>query len=733
MTYSRMVRWIIGTCLLAIPLAAQPQIGGGTCSSASLNGSYAFSLTGRQVTGAGTFTNIFQAEGTAHFDGLSVATITLTADTPQSVGAPLTWTGTYSVQANCAGTATITTGGSATLYIAIYNQGSNFLVTGADATYFYTGSGNTQPSACSTSLLSGSYVYSGTGYGFSGTSLTGIANGTGLLQFDGQGKVTANIGISGSVSTALAATGSYSVSSNCTGMATLSDSTGNAYTMGLSISSGNTTASTDLMAMLGQASKFTMDGSAHAVTAATCSPASLTGTYSLTLSGRDVSSAGSLAGSFQGNGTATFDGMGNVVLAGTSNTNQVSGKTFSYTGTYSLPASCSGTMTLTTTGAAAMNLVVWSSAKQFNITGADSTYVYSGSGGPRPAGCANATLSGEYTYDASGFTLSGTSQTGVGDEVGVLNFDGQGNVTGNYTVTSSGTVATTYTSSGTYSVTPNCLGTAALMDSVGNVNALNFGILNTYGQGVDVIEANPRFVRSGSAHAAFLNPTQSIGNVASYAVNYTPPGSVFVLFGENLAAKPVSATTVPLPATLGSTGVTVNGEPAPLFYVDSGQIDAQMPWDIPGGTVASVIVKNGNVTSNAAAVFVPATGTPGISFYSTNRAVVVNQDGTLNSSTAGASVGDEVVAYFTGGGPVQAAGKLTTGAAAPSGLSEITGASTVTVGTATAVVKYIGLTPGSVGLYQVNFIVPQLSKGTYGVVIDIANQDSNNPVMTITN
>jgi hypothetical protein len=116
--------------------------------------------------------------------------------------------------------------------------------------------------------------------------------------------------------------------------------------------------------------------------------------------------------------------MGNVVLAGTSNTNQVSGKTFSYTGTYSLPASCSGTMTLTTTGAAAMNLVVWSSAKQFNITGADSTYVYSGSGGPRPAGCANATLSGEYTYDASGFTLSGTSQTGVGDEVGVLNFDG---------------------------------------------------------------------------------------------------------------------------------------------------------------------------------------------------------------------------------------------------------------------------------------------------------------------
>ena len=89
--------------------------------------------------------------------------------------------------------------------------------------------------------------------------------------------------------------------------------------------------------------------------------------------------------------------------------------------------------------------------------------------------------------------------------------------------------------------------------------------------------------------------------------------------------------------------------------------------------------------------------------------------------------------HFTGGGPVQAAGKLVTGSPAPDGLSPVTGTYSVTVGTAQATVKYIGLTPEAIGLYQVNFIVPQLPKGTYPVVINIEGHPSNSPVMTISN
>jgi uncharacterized protein (TIGR03437 family) len=473
--------------------------------------------------------------------------------------------------------------------------------------------------------------------------------------------------------------------------------------------------------------------SAQTITGGTCSASSLNGTYSLALNGRAISAAGSFAGSFQGNGAATFDGVSVVTFTGIANTNEAAGKQFTYSGTYTIPSNCYGTITLTDGSAATFTLVVWDSGREFNITGSDATYVYSGSGGNFQPACATATLSGEYVYTATGFTLSGTAQNGAGDEAGVLQFDGQGNVTSSYTISSSGTTSAAITASGTYSVTSNCLASATLTDSTGKSNAVSFVIEGTYGEALDLTEANSQFVRTGSGHATFLNPTESIGNVASYAVNATPPGSVFVLFGTGLAAKPAGPLNTPLPTTLLTTMVTVNGEPAPLFYVDTGQIDAQMPWDILGGTVATVIVKNGTATSNAVAVYVPATGTPGISVYGNDRAVVVNADGVVNSPTDAAAVGDEVVAYFTGGGPVTAAGKLVTGSPAPGGLSPVTGNSTVTVAGTNATIKYIGLTPSAIGLYQVNFLVPQISKGTYPVVITIANQASNNPVMSVSN
>jgi uncharacterized protein (TIGR03437 family) len=459
----------------------------------------------------------------------------------------------------------------------------------------------------------------------------------------------------------------------------------------------------------------------------------LNGTYAVALAGRALSTSGTFTGSYQANGTATFDGQSKTAFTVAANTNLSQTQPFTYTGTYSIPSNCFGTLSLPITGAAAVfSLVVWGSGADFDITGQDATYTYSGSGTTPPAACVTATVSGGYTYSANGFLLSGSAVSAVADESGVLQFDGQGNMTAAYTI-SSGGASTPITANGTYAVSANCVGTGSLTDSSGGANALNFSVSDTTGGAFDLVEANPKFMRSGTGHSALLNPSQYIGNVASYAVGATPPGSVFVLYGTNVASRTANPTNVPLPTTLLTTSVTVNGELAPLFFVDTGQIDAQMPWDIPGGSVATVIVKNGSATSNAAAVFVPATGTPGISVYGNNRAVVVNQNGTENSPTATAAVGDEVVAYFTGGGSVQAAGKLVTGAPAPLSLSPLTETSSVTVGSANAMVIYIGLTPGSIGLYQANFLVPTIAKGTYPVVINIAGQASNAPLMTVSN
>lgn len=200
-------------------------------------------------------------------------------------------------------------------------------------------------------------------------------------------------------------------------------------------------------------------------------------TYTLSLSGRAISAAGSFAGSYQGIGTVTITASGAITMTGTYNTNLVTGKSFTYSGTYTVASNCTGTVTLTSGSTATFTTVIWSSGQQFNITGSDATYIYAGNGtNVVPAACAASTLSGPYTYSSSGFTQSGTAQTGSADESGVLQFDGQGNVTATYTQTSGGTTAVPLTSTGTYSVTSGCLGSATLMDSKGNSNALNFVI-----------------------------------------------------------------------------------------------------------------------------------------------------------------------------------------------------------------------------------------------------------------
>ena len=250
--------------LLAAPLLAQTQvqIGGGTCTSSSLNGAYAFTMTGRQVTASGSFSGVFQSNGIANFDGQNKVTVTLTANTNQANGIPLSLAGTYSLSANCSGTVNITTGDTVSMSLTAYNQGRAFLVTGSDATYLFNGGGNLQPATCA-STLAGVYTVNGNGYVLSGTSVTSVGDGTGLLQFDAQGNVTINFSasIQGTPALTTAATGTYSLSSTCLGSATLTDTGGHTYTLTFSITAPN---NADFNALFARNQKFTFSGTAHA-------------------------------------------------------------------------------------------------------------------------------------------------------------------------------------------------------------------------------------------------------------------------------------------------------------------------------------------------------------------------------------------------------------------------------------------------------------------------------------
>src|SRR5580700_3750983 len=142
-------------CLPAAPILAQTTIGSSTCNSSNLNGTYEFILSGRQVTSTGATTKLFQAVGTAAFDGLSKVTWTMTANTvttSQTFGTALVYSGSYSLQSNCLGSLSITTGDTGTFTLESYNEGKAFAVIGSDATYAYNGSGNAQPPTCPSTL-----------------------------------------------------------------------------------------------------------------------------------------------------------------------------------------------------------------------------------------------------------------------------------------------------------------------------------------------------------------------------------------------------------------------------------------------------------------------------------------------------------------------------------------------------------------------------------------------------
>lgn len=714
--------------LLVGPVSAQTQIGGGTCSSASLSGTYSLTLSGRDVGSSAKFTNVSQGVGTATFDGESKVTFSLTSNTNQAAGTAQTLTGSYSLQANCLGALTITSGDSATFTIEAYNNPNlslsrNFLIAGQDGVYSFTGSGSLLPDSCDAKLLSGVYSFNAPAFSLTSGSVSGVANVSGLLTFDGASAVTAAWSVAGSTTTNDTASGQYTIAAGCTGKATLTDPGGANYTLLFTITAAN--GSNFVLSGASSTMLFSGNGRAQA-DPSPCSAATLTGSYFLVLTGRNLNSSNALSAAYQAVGNATFDGGGNVTFQLSENTNLLAGVSQTLTGKYTLLSNCTGNLSITVGDNASYTLTVWNQGKNLSIVGQDATYVLTGTGGPQPPSCVTSLLSGSYAISGNGYGLSSTAVNGVNSVSGLLKFDGRGGISGNWSTTTN-QAASPVTISGTYSINAACQATASVPDSSGATWALTFTMTSTDGSGFTVDGASAAAQFSASGHSTFTNPGLAVANAASGVSSGTPAGSIFALYGVNLATSLSSATKVPLPGSLLSTSVTVNGETAPLFYVSQTQINAQMPWDVPAG-VANVVVNTASGMSNTVAVAVPAAAVPGIFVqFPLNQAVAVEYpELTTNTAVAPAHVGDTVVAYFTGGGPVQPSGPLVTGAYSPLGESPVIQVSdtTVTVAGQPATINYIGLTGNLVGVYQANFVVPKVAAGDHNLVITINGKAS---------
>jgi uncharacterized protein (TIGR03437 family) len=220
-------------------------------------------------------------------------------------------------------------------------------------------------------------------------------------------------------------------------------------------------------------------------------------------------------------------------------------------------------------------------------------------------------------------------------------------------------------------------------------------------------------------------------NAASFAVQVSP-GALATVFGSNfLGTGQDAGASLPLPPSLGGVSVTVNGKTAPILFVDSSQVNFQVPWSTQAGTAAIVVSSNGVASASASATVLAAA--PGI-FTLNSHAIVQNfKDFSLNGAGNPAKAGETIIAYLTGAGAVSP--PVADGAAASSSpVSAVaSGSVTATIGSQSAEVSFAGLAPGFVGLWQVNIVVPAgITAGDLPMTVSVAGQTSNSAKVSVT-
>lgn len=170
------------------------------------------------------------------------------------------------------------------------------------------------------------------------------------------------------------------------------------------------------------------------------------------------------------------------------------------------------------------------------------------------------------------------------------------------------------------------------------------------------------------------------------------PGDVIEIYGQNLTSgSTMVANYSNWPLRLAGARVRVNGTDAPILYASPGQINVQIPYGTPLGT-AQIAVGTGVAATTVAAA------SPKI--YAVT--------GTSSTITLWASGLGEVQPAV----PTGSLSLLTV-------LSETIARPVVRLNGTPANVKFSGIAPGWVGLYQVNVDRPAGMSGNVDVVLEI--------------
>ena len=223
-------------------------------------------------------------------------------------------------------------------------------------------------------------------------------------------------------------------------------------------------------------------------------------------------------------------------------------------------------------------------------------------------------------------------------------------------------------------------------------------------------------------------PSVNANGVVNAATNKAPvaAGSIAAVFGTFPISEAVSSTSFPIPTDFSGLSLEFgSAPPAPLFFGSSLQINAQIPWELAGEqqTTVSALL---NGEGGAPQTITLAPYAPGIFVVNsqTNQGAILDAKYQLITPANPAAAGSSVLIFCIGLGPVT--NQPATGAPALSKpLSETTAAPTVNIGGAAATVLFSGLSPGDVGLYQINVQVPAGATSGAAVPVNVSIGGAN--------
>ncbi len=230
-------------------------------------------------------------------------------------------------------------------------------------------------------------------------------------------------------------------------------------------------------------------------------------------------------------------------------------------------------------------------------------------------------------------------------------------------------------------------------------------------------------------------PVPELSSVASAATYESAlpmaPGSIVAIFGDRFSGELKVAGTNRLPRELDTTTVLLNGDSLPLYFIAPTHINAVLPYELSPGE-AALQIRRGDQLSGKLTLRV-ADQAPGI--FTLNEAgsgAAVAVEALTNqviSERNPVAAGAYAVIYVTGLGRLR--NPLATGEI-PTVANEAMEKPTVTLNGAPVAVLYAGVTPGYLGLYQVNVQVPiTILPGTYPLQLTQNGVVSNLTTLTI--